>query len=163
MADHSFLSWSSVRCSSLQSCHWPKGMGCFSATLVDAMVSSRTPLLPSAALLDMSVCAIFLCCSASCFGVCLCSPRPKAFGWSDCLISFCVTLRSAKAVYTLCIREIGRIALSIFIHSSVPPRTDRGLGLGIIYQLDNLFITVTTIIIISVSYFDLVLCSVIAS
>ena len=42
---------------------------------------------------------------------------------------------------------------------SVPSKTDKGLGLGIMYQLNNLSI----IIIISSSYFDLVLYSVIAS
>lgn len=50
------------------------------------------------------------------------------------------------------------IAISVLIHNSVPSRVDKGLGLGIMNQLDNLLI-----IIISPFYFALMLYSVTAS
>lgn len=129
-----FPFWSPLGCSSLQSCHWSKGTGCFVATLVGSMVSSRIPLLPSATLLVMLGCAVFLCCSARCYGVCLCTLDPKPLDGLATFISFCVTFRGARVVWPLCIREIGGIALLIFIYSSVPSRMDKDLGLGIIYQ-----------------------------
>ena len=64
-------------------------------------------------------------------------------------------------MYTLCVTEIGGIALPIFIHISVPSSTDKDLGLRIMDRLESVLMTV--IIVIISSYFDLVLYSVIAS
>lgn len=63
-------------------------------------------------------------------------------------------------MYTLSAIEIGEIALSIFLHSSVPSSTDKDLGLRIMYQLDYLLMIIMEIIS---PYFDIVLHSVIAS
>lgn len=76
---------------------------------------------------------------------------PRPLDGLTALFPFVLHFRGAKAVYTLCVIEISGVALSIFIHSSLPFRTDKGLGLGIMYQLDN------------VSDFDLVLYSLIPS
>lgn len=63
-------------------------------------------------------------------------------------------------MYTLSAIEIGEIALSSFLHNSVPSSTDKDLGLRIMYQLDNLLMIIMVIIS---PYFDIVLYSVIAS